>query len=119
MKPLSQQLELFADGQRAIAARAKPSAPDEARLQAKLAATRQRVRSLTVLGMNPAVPEELREKVREAEQFTRTHQAASRAATSRAGLAVGRYTAWRRSLSGAAIALSENSIFRHSPKTLL
>ena len=70
-QPSSQQLELFADGARAIAARAKPRPPDQARLQAKLAAARLRVRSLIVLGMNPAVPEELREKVREAERWTR------------------------------------------------
>jgi hypothetical protein len=65
------QLELFADGARTITARAKPRAPDQVRLQTKLAAARQRVRSLIVLGMNPAVPEELRLKVREAERWTR------------------------------------------------
>jgi hypothetical protein len=67
------QLELFSDGARAVAAakRPKPLPLDGARLQATLAAARQRVRSLVVLGMNPAVPEELREKVREAERWTR------------------------------------------------
>src|SRR5262249_14716406 len=52
-KPLSRQLELFADGARAVAAakRTKPPWPTEERLQARLDSARQRLRELVIFGL--------------------------------------------------------------------
>jgi hypothetical protein len=52
------QLELFADGARAVAARKRPqpTRPTEADLQAKLDAARGRLRELVVFGMKNLAP---------------------------------------------------------------
>jgi hypothetical protein len=70
-KPL--QLELFADGVRAIATakRPKPPPPTEESLQARLDAARQRVREIVVLSMKTWLPKETLKGLREAEAFRR------------------------------------------------
>jgi hypothetical protein len=71
--PLSRQLELLADGARDLSAAKLRNPPplDEARLQMKLDGARQRLRELVVLGMKPSVSEETRQRLREAESWTR------------------------------------------------
>jgi hypothetical protein len=71
--PSPEQLDLFADAPRARrpARRPKPPPLDEARLQAKLAGARQRVRNLIVIGMNPGVPANTREAAHKIESWTR------------------------------------------------
>ncbi len=70
-KPL--QLELFADGARALAETKRPKSPPptEESLQAKLDAERQRLREIVVLGMKSWLPEETLRGLRETEEFRR------------------------------------------------
>jgi hypothetical protein len=66
------QLELFADGARAVAAAgSKPHPLTEERLQAKLDGARQRVREIVILRMKSWLPEETWHGLREAEAFRR------------------------------------------------
>jgi hypothetical protein len=68
-----QQLELFADGARAIAGaqRPKPPALTEERLQAKLDGARQRLREIVVFGMMTWLPEETRKQLPAIEVYAR------------------------------------------------
>jgi hypothetical protein len=68
-----QQLELFADGARAVASppRPKPRRPTEAELQAKLDAARMRLRELVVFGMKTWLPAATLHRLRDAEQWRR------------------------------------------------
>jgi hypothetical protein len=68
-----QQLELFTDGARAIAAakRVTRPLPDELGLQAKLDDARQRLRNLVIIGLRPGLSEEMRASVRKVESWTR------------------------------------------------
>jgi hypothetical protein len=62
-----QQLGLFASGARAIAAaRPKPLPLTGERLQAKLDGARQRLREIVILGIKTWLPEETRQRLREA-----------------------------------------------------
>jgi hypothetical protein len=56
----SRQLELFADGARAVAAlgSSKPALPTEADLQARLDAARMRLHEIVILRMKTWLPEE-------------------------------------------------------------
>jgi hypothetical protein len=67
------QLELFGDGARAVAGaqRQKPAPLTEDRLQAKLAGARRRLRQIVVLGLKSWLPEGTRQRLREAEAFSR------------------------------------------------
>jgi hypothetical protein len=67
------QLELFADGARAITAakRPQPPKPTEADLQAKLDAARARLRELVVFGMKTWLPAATLHRLRDAEQWRR------------------------------------------------
>jgi len=71
--PAPQQLELFADGPRAIAAAKTVTRPlpDESRLQGKLDDARQRLRNLVIMGLRPGLSEETRASVRKVESWTR------------------------------------------------
>jgi hypothetical protein len=68
-----QQLELFADGARAVAAavRSKPLPLIEERLRAKLDSARQRLHEIVILGMKSWLSDETRQGPREAEAFRR------------------------------------------------
>jgi hypothetical protein len=72
-KSLSQQLELFSDGVRAVAAakRPKPPKPTEADLQARLDAARMRLHEIVILRMKTWIREETRRGLREAEDWRR------------------------------------------------
>jgi hypothetical protein len=68
-----QQLELFSDGARAIAAAKTVTRPlpDEAQLRRELANTRQHVRNLIVMGMRPELTAVKREFVGKLERSAR------------------------------------------------
>jgi hypothetical protein len=72
--PAPQQLELFTDGARAIAAAKTVTRPlpDESRFQAKLDDARQRLRNLVIIGLRPGLSEEMRASVRKVESWTRS-----------------------------------------------
>jgi hypothetical protein len=67
------QLELFSDGARAVAGaqRTRPAVLTEERLQARLDSARQRLREIAILRMMSWLPEETRQRLREAEAFER------------------------------------------------
>jgi hypothetical protein len=66
------QLELFADGARAVACRPRPKPkPTEADLQAKLDAARARLRELVVFSMKTWLPSVTLQRLQDAEQWRR------------------------------------------------
>jgi hypothetical protein len=64
------QLEVFADGARAVPARKRPK-PTEAGFQARLDAARMRVREIVLLRMKFSLPQKTRDGLREAEDWRR------------------------------------------------
>jgi hypothetical protein len=68
-----QQLELFADGARALSIAEEPTPPPltEERLQAKLDGARQRLREIVILGMKTWLPEETRKALPAIESYAR------------------------------------------------
>jgi Tfp pilus assembly protein PilN len=67
------QMELFADGARAVAVakKAKLPGPTEADLQAKLAAARKRLHEIVILSMKTWLPSATLQGLRDAEQWRR------------------------------------------------